>query len=281
MKATTGSIDPFAARFDEPVFVVTADQDWAPDWALEVLLDETVGRGVPLHLFVTNASDLVTKASTLPGFTTGIHPNFLAGSSHGSTADDVIRHCLALVPAATTFRCHCFFESTPVLGKLFASGLTVDSNLGLFAQPGLVPLQHCTGLLRFPVFFEDDVFFNLAGPELDLGPLRRRLLAPGLKVVNVHPSLVGLNAPSGAYYDGQRGALFAGVGTPVVHGGRGTRVVLRELIDTVLEAGHRFESFQAIADECSTQIAGAREPGLYDWRSRSWAGPPDAVQPRS
>ena len=264
--------DPFAGRFDRPVFLLTSDQDWAPDWAVDVLLADTLGRGVPLHLFLTNASPAVDAARNEAGLTTGIHPNFLPGSSHGSTPEDVIRHCMPLAPGARTFRCHSFFENTAVLGKLFAAGFRVDSNLGLFGQPGLVPLFHCTGLLRFPVFFEDDVFYNLAGPALDLRPLEARLFSPGLKVINVHPSLIGLNAPSQAFYDGQRAQIYGAGGRPSVHVGRGSRSVLRDLIDTVHAGGHRFESFEALAGECARRALDPRGAGLYDWGVRSWAG---------
>ena len=283
MMPVDGAADPFGGRFDRPVFLLTSDQDWAPEWAVDTLFEDTLGHGIPLHLFQTNASHAVQAASAGTGLTIGIHPNFLPGSSHGSTPDDVIRHCVALAPGAATFRCHTFFENTAVLGRLFASGFRVDSNLGLFGQPNLVPLFHCTGILRLPVFFEDDVFYNLSGPALDLEPLRARLFSPGLKVINVHPSLIGLNAPSQAYYDGQRAQLYGAGGSASPFQGRGSRDVLRNLIAAVRAGGHQFESFEAVAAECAAQAQAhaARDAGLYGWGARSWAGTSVRPQPAS
>ena len=261
----------WAARFRGPVFVLTADQDWAPDWALAALLDDTVRDGVPLHLFVTSRSPVVDEAPE-PGLTLGIHPNFLPGSTHGDTADAVITHCQALAPEATTFRCHSFHENSRVLGKLFARGFRADSNLGLFAQAGIVPLFHCTGLLRFPVFFEDDVFFGLAGPGLSLGPLRKALFAPGIKILSFHPTLVGLNAPSQEYYDSRRARLTErrDGDSALEFGARGTRTILRELIREIRSSGCEFLPFPDLVSESQALIERHRGSGLYEWGRRSW-----------
>lgn len=263
--------DLWGGRFREPVFVLTGDQDWAPDWALQAMLDETIGAGVPLHLFVTNRSPVLDTAND-PALTRGIHPNFLPGSSHGGTPEAVIAHCLELVDRPTTVRCHSFFENTPVLGKLFANGLRADSNLGLFGQGGLVPLIHCTGLLRFPVFFEDDVFFNLADGALSLEPLRSALFSPGLKILNFHPSLVGLNAPSQGHYDAARSELFGPASGPHLEfGGRGTRTILRELVAMIRAGGASFVSFESLAREVLAGLERTRGMTLYEWGRRSWA----------
>ncbi|HLU34749.1 MAG TPA: hypothetical protein VKZ61_03195 [Thermomicrobiales bacterium] len=259
-------------RFDGPVYVLTADQDWAPEWAMDVLFDETTRRGVPLHLFVTNESPLVTAG--VAGLSLGIHPNFLPGSTQGNSVDEIIARCRALVPGADTFRCHSFFENTRVLGRLFDAGFRTDSNLGLFGQAGLVPLIHCTGLLRFPVFFEDDIFFNLAPAGLPLEPLLPALMAPGLKVLNFHPILVGLNAPSQPYYNNLRERIrnHPDAGSDRQCAGRGSRVVLRQLIDEVRSRGGEFVPFPDLAREVLGLVEQVRGNSLYEWQRQSWAG---------
>ena len=258
--------------FDRPLFVFTADQDWAPEWAIEALLDATVLQDVPLHLFLTNPSPAVQAAAADSRLTLGIHPNFLPGSTHGATPEAVIASCMALAPGADTFRCHSFFEYTRVLGMLFASGFRADSNLGLFGQPALVPLVHCTGLLRFPVFFEDDVFLNLADGGLSLAPLAAGARAPGLKIINVHPSLIGLNAPSQAYYDGMRARLFGDPGARAdAHAGRGARGVLGELIELARASGE-IMSFPDLVRRSFDALAAAGVD-LYAWGRRAWSGP--------
>jgi hypothetical protein len=258
--------------FDHPVFVFSADQDWAPEWAIEALLDATIRQDIPLHLFLTNDSPAVRAAAAGSRLTLGIHPNFLPGSTHGATPEAVIASCMALAPGADTFRCHSFFEYTRVLGMLYASGFRADSNLGLFAQPGLVPLIHCTGLLRFPVFFEDDVFFNLADADLSLAPLAGSARTAGLKIVNVHPSLIGLNAPSQGYYDDMRARLFGDPGSPpAAYAGRGVRHVLGELIELARASGE-ITSFPDIVRRSFNALSAAGVD-LYAWGRRAWSGP--------
>jgi len=257
------------ALFEEiasrPLFSITADQDWAPDWALSKTLELVDANRVPLHLFATN--DSASLHRRLPPQTTlGIHPNFLPGSTHGVDADAVIESCLAVVPGATTFRSHAFFDSTPVLRNLAARGFTADSNLLAFLQPGLVPIVlGAAGLLRFPVFFEDDVFLELGGPELELRQCTELLRTPGLKIFNVHPSLVALNAPSVAYYDAQRPALFDSLGAPLTHGGRGVATLLEELVASVRDSGFEFTPFPQLVAEAYRMLRSALPGGLYDW----------------
>lgn len=225
---------------DQPTFVLTGDQDWAPPWALQRWLE--AGRGVPMHLFVTNPDDVV--AAPPPNLTLGIHPNFLPGSTHGDDPAAVIAHCLALVPGAWTFRSHAFAEATPWLDALVEAGLRADSNLCTDLQPGLTPLRHACGLVRLPVFLEDDVVLRSGRvPSVD----ELELFTPGLKILNFHPALVAINARSLEDYAGARGALYGG--EPWVgHEGRGIADLLGELLEAVEARGHRFMSFETLAE---------------------------------
>jgi hypothetical protein len=266
----------FDTLVHEPVFLLTADQDWAPDWALEALLDVAEAEGVPLHLFVTNASPLLERRRSAL-LTLGIHPNFQRGSTHGATEDEVIEHCLALVPGATSFRAHGFHENTRILSKLAGAGAVADSNLLAFLQPGLTPIVHAAGLLRFPVFFEDDVFLALAQPALELTRAEPLLLARGLKILNFHPSLVALNACTLAHYDDLRDVIFgaAAAGRPEPYAGRGAATLLHELIGTVKAAGLRFASFPALVDDAYASLRRSFPDGLYGWPALgagAWAG---------
>jgi hypothetical protein len=257
-----------APLFDEiaakPVFSLTADQDWAPDWALAQTLELVAKANVPLHLFATNASPSL-RSGNQPGLTFGIHPNFLPGSTHGAGTDEIIESCLAVVPDATTFRSHGFFDNTPVLRNLAARGFTADSNVLTFLQPGLVPIVLGTGLLRFPVFFEDDVFLDLGGPDLDLTQCLDLLASPGLKIFNVHPSLVALNVPSVQYYDERRPVLYGSSGKPEYHGGRGVATLLSELVSAVRESGFDFTPFPELVAAAYSSLRTAFPDGLYGW----------------
>ena len=261
-------MDPlWSDTFAEPVFVLTADQDWAPEWAMERFLAFAEANELPVHVFVTNRSPALEAASRGPHVTLGAHPNFLSGSSHGSTPEEVVATCRDLVPEASTFRTHTYAESAHTLDLLRKAGFETDSNLCLFLQPGIVPLIHATGLLRLPVFLDDDslLLWDRDG-GLDLGPMTGALAAPGLKVLNFHPILFAINCPSSSYYHEHRDALYGPEqATPEPFGGRGLLRVFEELIIRARSEGGRLSSFPDVAERAwaSLRARGSRE--LYGW----------------
>src|SRR6266700_6816063 len=96
----------------EPVFVLTADQDWAPEWAIETFLQRLGKWQQPVHVFRTSPSRLLDEAVRDRVIEQGWHPNFMPGSTHGATIDEVVRSCERLVPGARTARAHCFAEDS-------------------------------------------------------------------------------------------------------------------------------------------------------------------------
>jgi hypothetical protein len=267
--------NPFAEFLDGPIFVLTGDQDWAPDWALSAMLEIVAAHDVPLHLFVTNESPAL--ASRRPtNMTTGIHPNFMAGSTHGTSAEAIIDFCLGLVPDANTFRSHAFSENSHILLNLASRGFVADSNLVTFLQPRLVPVIHGAGLLRFPVFLEDDVFLWWASPDLQLTALTSLLFSPGLKVFNFHPSLVGINTPSVDYTDLRRPLLYgsADAQTPIEpYAGRGVATLLVDLIDAIRGAGFDFTPFPQLVSRARACLDRGLPDGLYRWPHAPATGP--------
>ncbi len=111
------------------------------------------------------------------------------------------------------------------------------------------PLRHWTGIVRIPIFLEDDVFFEYWPDELPLAEISRRLFSPGLKVFNFHPTFVGCNAPSRTFYDSTREKIFGSLepAKGVTWQRRGTRDVLLELLDLIRSRGAAFEKFDDIA----------------------------------
>jgi hypothetical protein len=259
--------DPFAELLAGPTFVLTSDQDWAPDWALRELLEIAARHDVPFHLFVTNASGALSERWPMD-FTLGIHPNFLPGTTHGASPDEVIDSCLEIVGATNSFRTHRYAEDNHILLNLLSRGFVADSNLVTFLQPALAPIIHSTGLLRLPVFLEDDVFLWWRGPEMQFETVTSLLFSPGLKILNFHPSFVALNAPSVDYFERRRPALF---GAPEQrrrlepYDGCGVRTLLVELIETVQAAGFEFHSFPQLVDRAQACMRRALPDGLYRW----------------
>ncbi len=236
----------------EPVFVLTADQDWAPEWAIAAFLERAGKWGQPFHVFRTSPSALLDEAVQMKNGTVeqGWHPNFLQGSSHGSTTDEVVQYCQRLFPGARTARAHCFAEDSFRMRALAKAGIVADSQNPTPCQGYLLPMVHPTGILRLPVYFEDDIAYD-AQSEFTVDVFIQSLLTPGLKILNFHPTFVGCNTPSLAHYNAVRAKVF-GTSAPaegVVWKGRGTANMLDELMGEILMAGYRFRSLHAVVDE--------------------------------
>lgn len=252
---------------EEPVFVFTGDQDWAPDWAMAEALQLAVDLKVPMHVFATGPTSHLHEPAA--GVTVGIHPNFMAGSTHGSTDVDVIEHCVGLYPQADTFRSHCFSENTPALWALAERGFVADSNACLHLQPGITPAMHASGMVRLPVWLEDDVALRWDGGTPSLEDLLPTLLTPGLKILNFHPGLVAMNTPDLATYEKSRASLYGDAPRPAHVGRRGVRDLLVELVARVQDEGLGFEPFPAVADEARARVETAFPEGLAGWRPAS------------
>jgi hypothetical protein len=252
---------------DEPVFVVSGDQDWAPDWALAATLDHIAAAGAPYHLFVTNESPALSRARASDLVSLGVHPNFLRGSTQGHAPDEVIETCLELVPDATSFRTHCLCEDNFLLRKLASRGFVADSNVVTLCQPDLVPVLHGAGLLRIPIFMEDAWFLEWARPELDLAAAKRELLAPGIKVLNFHPALIAINAPSMDYYNARRPGLYGDTADEPLepHPGRGVATLFGELVSFVQDSGVRVATFPELVQEGLACVREAYGDELYGW----------------
>jgi hypothetical protein len=252
-------------RFRDPVFALTADQDWAPEWTIERFVDFLQAADVPVHAFVTNTSDAL-KGAQRHRVTFGAHPNFLPGSTHGSTPEEVIDTCRSLVPDARTVRSHVHAENSHILEMLIDAGFDADSNLSLFLQPGIVPLIHSTGMLRLPVFLDDDSLLLWDRSEtLDLAPAKRALGTPGLKILNFHPALFAINCPSAEYYRAHRDQLYGTTAPIQAFDGRGLATVLEELIEWLRANGHTISPFPELVRDCWRDLDALEEGSLYGW----------------
>ncbi|MCP2258123.1 hypothetical protein LX15_001810 [Streptoalloteichus tenebrarius] len=254
---TTGS--PWGALASERRFAVTADQDWAPEWATEVMLEWVRRLDVPLHVFQTNPSPALDRAAEEGLVTRGWHPNFFPGSTHGDDEPSVVRHMAEFLPGVRTVRTHGFRESYLALTELANAGIRFDSQFPSAFSGHLVPSVHASGIVRLPVYFEDDVWMRMfpdSGPELGITPLRATLAAPGLKILNVHPIHLALNSPSMAFYDSRRSGIYGEGADPaaLAHDGFGVRDVVTAIIDAARADGEKWRSFEDLCDEAAAIV---------------------------
>ncbi|OAN55082.1 hypothetical protein [Magnetospirillum moscoviense] len=184
-------------------WAITFDIDWAPDWCIAHCAQMCRKAQVPATFFATHAADALDDLRRDPLFEIGIHPNFLAGSSHGATPADVVEHCLTFVPEARAMRTHALVQSSPLLALVCdrAPTITTDVSVLLPDHPGLRPTDTWLGtpprrLTRLPYLWEDALYADW--PDRDWArpcPARH-----GLAIHNFHPVWVACNLDSNASY---------------------------------------------------------------------------------
>lgn len=194
--------------------LVTLDIDWAPDWMVEDVVDRLARAGVRATLFATHESPFLRSLGDNSHIEIGLHPNFLPGSSHGSTPEEIFATLRNWYPRATACRTHSLVQSEPLLARMACEfGIEVDCSIHLPRAQHVVPhelhiSQQGDTIVRLPHVFQDNMHamagraWDAAGAELD---------TPGWKVLNFHPVHVALNTSRLATYEAlkRRGPLAA------------------------------------------------------------------------
>ena len=224
--------------------VITIDLDWAPDYMIEPMAETLIERGVRATWLITHASPAVDDLRDRPDlFELGIHPNFLPDSSHGATPEEVIDHCMSLVPSARCVRTHGLVQSTGLLHALGRrEGLCVDLSLYLHHCPSVAPCGFSyrgAYLLRLPHVWEDDMEMECSDASWQLD---RILQLEGLKILAFHPVHVFLNCPTGGAYEEFRRAGSPETVPPararrLQRAGVGPATMFAETIDYLVDKG--------------------------------------------
>ena len=180
------------------------DQDWAPEWATRELLDLLGSAGVPGTLFLTNQCPAIGSAPD--NVELGVHPNFHPGSSHGESQSEVLDTVAKLVPGCSGVRAHGLVSSTALWGEYVERGYVYESADLMDGLESLRPLIAWHGLVRLPIYWEDDVaLLHDAMPE----SIDELVTGPGMRVFNMHPILIALDASSLDGYQALKIALTA------------------------------------------------------------------------
>ncbi len=230
-------------------FVLTSDLDWASEDCVADFLQIAGRFSIKPTMFVTHDSARARRAAASGLAELGIHPNFLPGSDHGKDPVSVLGFVQRLAPKAVAMRAHRYIGSPEISSLLAARGITIESNLCRHLALGIMPEILPGGVLRLPVFFEDDIHW-MDGGDWSFDTHRYAFLAPGLKILNFHPFFVALNAPDAAFYQRHKQHIKSLTGEQAArfrHQGAGARSFLIEAITAVLAAGHRFVSLGELA----------------------------------
>jgi hypothetical protein len=219
---------------ESTALALTFDTDWAPPFVIQDVLN--LLKGVPATFFVTDGAALriLRKA---PDVELGIHPNFMPGSSHGSTRRQILQTVATLVPEARAVRSYNLVQDTTILDLYREYGLQSDLSLLEYRNPDVRPFQYWNGLVRLPYNFEDSVACTRGERQADHLWMR----SASVLVCDFHPIHVYLNTDTMDRYAALRnqGALMTlkpNVLRPFVNvEAPGTRDLLLSLLQGVAE----------------------------------------------
>ena len=219
-------------------FILTMDLDWAPDFMIDAVAEQLIAANVKATIFVTHDSPAVRRLDEHPElFELGLHPNFLANSTHGDTTESVLQHCIDLVPNATSMRTHALVQSGHILMKVVeCTSIEIDLSLLLPEMPNIqiveLPLPK-RPLLRLPYYWEDDLE---AIRPTSTWHLETHKHVTGLKVFDFHPVFIYLNSDTlDSYADMKQLGHLADItpeqAQPFVNSGHGVSTMFNELVD--------------------------------------------------
>ncbi len=182
-----------------PVFCFTSDIDWASEDVMREYFNIVNGLEIKPTLFVTHHSEVIESNFKLGKLERGIHPNFLCNSSHGNSFKEIIETCIKFAPESYGFRSHRLFDVTDVTHILKNEyNYKYVSNLCTILQTNIRPLLHESGLIHFPIFFEDGThLYNQL--DLDIKKYINLFTSPGLKIISFHPMNFVINSPDMPY----------------------------------------------------------------------------------
>lgn len=183
---------------DDIIICLTFDVDWASEEALRYCYSIIEKYNFKTTFFLTHRSEFLLDLIDKDYIDSGIHPNFLPNSSHGNSYTEVIDYCMSLLPNAQSFRCHKYFDVNDITEILVKKGFKYDSNVCTFLER-VEPFLHRSGLIRFPIFFEDGAYLLHKG-NLNFREVGKELFyKPGLIIFNIHPMHMALNSPDFQY----------------------------------------------------------------------------------
>ena len=170
--------------------ILTCDIDWAPDYAIEHVLEIVEPFNCKITMFSTHKSDILLRA---PEFVeVGLHPDYTRRHSD-SPFEEKIARLKEIYPDAKGTRSHrnFFGQNIADLNKKF--GLIYDVSVILWNQPYCQAHLDYNGMVRFSYMWEDGLHLDM-GYQLNFDQVN--LFAPGLKIMNIHPILIYLNSTS-------------------------------------------------------------------------------------
>ena len=236
--------------------ILTFDVDWAPDFVIDFVAERLIASQVRSTWFVTHISPAIERLRQYPElFELGIHPNFLPNSTHGTSIDGILSHCMDLVPEATSMRTHGLAWSSQIFARILQdTPIEVDVSIFLPYQNHVTPVLFRYGdqaLWRIPYFWEDDIEMYNPVPEWSLAKLTRSIV--GLRIFDFHPIHLYLNSADMTAYERLKQRISVLLDTKpdtaldLVNHNIGARNVFEEIVNELAVRGQSYRIKDIVA----------------------------------
>lgn len=171
------------------------DTDWCPEEVLRYSLALFEEHALRCTVFATGRYETLRHCDA-SRIEIGLHPNFNDMTSDGHEAK--LRELCNMYPQARGVASHAMMSSTPLLHLFKQCGMKYDRNLLRYKDSSAAAFYYFNGLLRLPIFWEDDIWFT-DEPGV---PFTAGLLADESHraVFNFHPIHLYLNTESQPHY---------------------------------------------------------------------------------
>ena len=166
--------------------VLTCDIDWAPEYAIESVIETIESFGYKINMFATHDSKVLKQNSNV--FNVGIHPNFTRLNSDDFESE--VRRLKEMYPDSVGTRSHRNFFGQNISDIVNKYGLIYEASVFLWNQSFCQAHVDYNGMVRYSYFWEDGIHLDTNTP-FDISLVN--LNTPGLKVLNIHPVLFYLN----------------------------------------------------------------------------------------
>ena len=184
---------------EKPVFCITTDIDWASEDVLKLFFERIEEYEFDLDIFTTHNSKVIDERTQSSKYTLYPHPNFCENSSHGSNKQEVIDFITNFIPNAKGIRMHRYGTEGMIEYKLKDDyDYKFISNAVEFLNPNIKPSISPSGMISFPIFFEDGIYLKQK-MDLNFSKNKHWFETKGLKIINIHPIDFVLNSPSYDY----------------------------------------------------------------------------------
>jgi hypothetical protein len=179
------------------MIIFSFDIDWAPEKAIEDVIQHLNAHHIAATFFATHNSAVLKQVEKSGFHEIGVHPNFnplLNGQ--GGNYQNVIDDLLNLYPTAVGIRSHSLAHSCPMLIYCLEKNFKYDSNIYIPFAKNIKAFDYF-GITRIPYNWEDDGQW-VAGKTFDHCGLD---LDAELNIFSFHPIHIYLNTPDQAFYE--------------------------------------------------------------------------------